>query len=319
MPTYDRTTAFYMQDLPRTLFPMSTNHVLIESCAGNLADYIYKRITSGSDSEDKFLPQERVYAAKPRFHLRRTVKLDPIAEFFFYDLVYRNRSVFRPSVSDKRTNYGYRFKKGGAISPATSYRAFKTAVHEALETFEYCVKCDISSYFNSIYHHDLVNWFSKTDASDEDTRFFDKFLKQTNAGRSIDCLPHGIYPAKMIGSHFLRFVDESTLIRSPLLLRFMDDIYLFSDQESDVVSDFVQIQRLLGDRGLSVNPVKTKIGNIDHIDIEREIDAIKLGLLTRRSRLIIGSGDEEEEFEDEDETLTEEEEAIFSICSEAMT
>ena len=32
-----------------------------------------------------------------------------------------------------------------------------------------------------------------------------------NAGRSIDFLPHGIYPSKMIGNEFLKLVDLSGL------------------------------------------------------------------------------------------------------------
>ena len=317
MASFERTIEFFARDFPRTLFPLDTNRVLIESSATALADHIYAGITHKKNSDESFLQQVRVYAAKPGFHLRRTAKLDPIAEFFLYDLAYRNRTSFRKSPRKSRENFGYRFVKGGPISPATSYRQFKAKVHRALDRYTFCVKCDVSSYFNSIYHHDLVNWFNDIAKSEEDAQFFDKFLKQTNSGRSIDCLPHGIYPAKMIGSHFLSFVDSSSLLNSDLMLRFMDDLYFFSNDYDGLIGDFLNVQRMLGDKGLSINPVKTKLGEIDQIDLEREIDEIKIGLLNRRSRVITGSGADDEVLEDEDESLNEEEvEYLFSLLKD---
>jgi hypothetical protein len=313
MAKYDHTVDFYVQDFPRTLFPMGTNRVLVEKFPQLVGDFIYGRIThkKEKDSELSFLPQTRAYASKPGHHLRRTAKLDPVAEFFIYDLVYRNRSSFKKSAKKSRESFGYRFEKGKPISAASSYRGFKTAVHEALKQYKFCAKFDISSYFNTIYHHDLVQWFNDVAGSEEDAQFLDKFLKQTNSGRSIDCLPHGLYPTKMLGSHFLSFVDNANRLESPQLLRFMDDFYIFSDDLESVVADFIQVQRMLGEKGLSVNPAKTTLGDIEHLDIEREVDDIKLRLLHRRRHAILASGGDEdllnEESEDEEERLDEEE------------
>jgi hypothetical protein len=38
----------------------------------------------------------------------------------------------------------------------------------------------------------------------------------------------------------------------------MDDFYLFDDSIDTLVGDFFQIQKLLGEKGLSVNPRKTR-------------------------------------------------------------
>lgn len=321
MASFERTKEFYLQDHPRTLFPLGTTKFLIENFSSELGDFVYGKITHEKESSYAFLPQTKVYASKPGFHLRRTAKLDPVAEFFIYDLIYRNRNSFRKSGKQSRTNFGYRFETGRPISPANSYRAFKQAVHASLTEYKYCAKFDISTYFNSIYHHDLVMWFNNMATTEADAQFFDKFLKQTNSGRSVDCLPHGIYPTKMIGSHYLNFVDYAARLDSENMLRFMDDFYLFSDDLDLLVSDFIEAQRLLGERGLSLNPLKTVLGEIEHIDIEKEIDDIKLSLLTRRGRAITASGtdegDWENEFEDDDvdeDILNEEEtEYLFSM------
>ncbi|MDD9982565.1 MAG: RNA-directed DNA polymerase [Gammaproteobacteria bacterium] len=222
-----------------------------------------------------------------------------MAEFYFYDLTYRYRSTFRRSRSNRRKHFGYRFAKGEMVSPARSYRRFRRAVRDALVEYRYCVKADIAQYFNSLYHHDLVAWFRDYAKTSEDVDLFGKFLRQINAGRSVDCLPHGIYPAKIVGSQFLRFVDNSNRIVARKMLRFMDDIYLFDSSEDVLKQDFHQLQRLLGEKGLSVNESKTQIGEVEELDIEDEVDDIKSRLLERRSAIVFGSGVEEETEDDE--------------------
>lgn len=317
MPSYERTKEFYLLDHARTLFPLGTTKFLVENFASDLGDFVYGKITHEKESGFTFLPQAKVYASKPGFHLRRTAKLDPVAEFFIYDLIYRNRSSFRKSGKDSRTNYGYRFENGKPISPANSYRDFKRAVHESLGKYKYCAKFDISTYFNSVYHHDLVMWFNNVASSEEDAQFFDKFLKQTNSGRSVDCLPHGIYPTKMIGSQYLNFVDYAARLDSENMLRFMDDFYFFSNSIDKLISDFIEAQRLLGEKGLFLNPLKTVLGEVEYLDIERKIDELKLELLKYRGRAISASGtDEEEEESDEaeEEDLNDEHiEYLFSM------
>lgn len=94
----------------------------------------------------------------------------------------------------------------------------------------------------------------------------------------------------------------------------MDDFYFFSDNYDDLIGDFINLQRMLGEKGLSINPVKTKLGDIEQIGVEKEVDEIKIGLLNRRSRVITGSGGDEEDTDDEEEGLNEEEiEYLFTL------
>ncbi|MGB7063289.1 MAG: antiviral reverse transcriptase Drt5 [Candidatus Zixiibacteriota bacterium] len=314
MSSYENTVGFFLEDHPRTLFPLDTNRILVEKAAKEVGDFVYQKITPGKKADCSFLSQTRAYASKPGFHVRRTLKLDPVAEFFLYDLIYRYRNCFRKNAKDTRLSFGYRFEQGGVISPTESYRLFKAGVHDASKQYQYGAKFDISCYFNSVYHHDLVKWFRDAGAAEDDVMFFDKFLKQINAGRSVDCLPHGLMPAKLVGSHFLTFVDNSNRVNCELLLRFMDDFYLYSDDVNTVISDFVQIQKMLGEKGLSINPSKTQLGAIKDLDIRKEVDQIKVGLLRKRRKIILVSGEQIEEEEEVKEKLSEEEEKyLFSL------
>ena len=128
---------------------------------------------------------------------------------------------------------------------------------------------------------------------------FSKFLRETNAGRSIDCLPHGLYPTKIIGNDFLRFIEESTFLKATSVHRFMDDVYLFGKSQEEVNADFNRIQRVLGQKGLSVNPAKTSLVRSKTEKTYESISTIKKNLLQRRREIISSSfyDDEDEEME----------------------
>jgi hypothetical protein len=252
------TEDFIKSDFGSTLFPLKTNLLMAEKHAVEINQYIYQRILDEDIKTENFLPQQRVYATKPHGHLRRTSKLDPVAEYFLYDVTYRNRSIFRQQVSDVRRSFGYRFKGGGVVSIHSAYGDYKQALKEAGGAFKHSLKFDIASYFNSLYHHDVCHWFAACKGvSDVDANALGKFFREINAGRSVDFLPHGIYPSKMIGNEFLKYVDQSAQVKSGLSVRFMDDFTLFDDDPEILQQDFICIQQLLGQYGLNVNPSKT--------------------------------------------------------------
>lgn len=257
-----RTVKFYESDLAGTLFPLRTNLLLVQTHNSELSDYIYQRILSEECPEDSFLPQQRVYATKPRGHLRRTTKLDPVAEYFLYDIVYRNRGVFRSEVSHYRRSFGYRFKDGKQIPVHAAYSKYKKEIGDCSGKYKHNIHFDVASYFNSMYHHDIAHWFGANEnVTETDASAFSQFFREINSGRSVDFMPHGIYPSKMIGNEFLKFIDLHGLLKSDKIVRFMDDITLFDDEPAVLRSDFHRIQRLLGQFALNINPAKTAFDN----------------------------------------------------------
>ncbi|ASC72280.1 hypothetical protein XM38_032360 [Halomicronema hongdechloris C2206] len=226
MSTYN-SVQYLLDDYPRTLFPLSTTKVIAENTGTEVLQYVYEKVLNLNEPAHSFLSQARCYASKQGFHLRRTVKLDPVAELFIYDIIYRNRSLFRKDFSPNRRSFGYRFEQGKPISPSKSYGDFKKNLAYVKAHFKFALKFDIATYFNSIYHHYIVRWLSDIGASSNDVENLGQFLREANTGVSIDCLPHGIHATKIIGAEFLKFVDNSVKLKCSLLLRFMDDFYLF--------------------------------------------------------------------------------------------
>ena len=282
-------TQFFLWDYDSSLFPLRMNRLLVEKYSAQVLDFIQTEYLA---SNGGFQAQHRVFATKRGWFLRPTVKLDPVAEFFFYDFIYRNRSLFRKSRRRDRSVFGYRIVGTAPIAILKSYANFKKAVSMHRTRFRSYGYLDVAAYFNRIYHHDLVRWCEDAGASQDDIKLFGKFLRETAAGRSINCLPQGIYPAKMVGSAFLGFLEDSNRIRCDQSVRLMDDIWLFDDDPKTLIADFLTMQSLLSDRGLAVNEEKCAIleGHDPEADLPPDIDRMKVKLLRRRREQLIQSG-----------------------------
>jgi len=305
MTDHKKVKDFYLWDYNGTLFPMDTCKVLIENHNEEISSYI-NNISNPKEKGFCFLPQETVYASKTQQHLRRTLKLDPIAEYYLYEMAYKNRKIFRKNAKATRQNFGYRFFKGEPISIHESYSEFSEKAQKLKSKYKYFIKFDISAYFNSIYHHDLVNWFSAQKSTQADIKLFGQFMREINTGFSIDFLPHGIYPSKMLGSHFLNFIDSSELIKSENMIRFMDDFMLFSNSKDSLIKDFQTIQKCLGQKSLNLNTDKTVLFTEKVNLVVEEIDSIKSQIM-EKIHIGSGSGMEYEEYEEAVRDLSDEE------------
>lgn len=264
---------------------METCRFLISNGAVEIDAHIQRCLSKADeDKAYQFLAQTRVYASKPRNHLRRTVKLDPVSEFFLYDVIFRNRSKFRKPFHDDKKHFGYRFEGGKPITATSSYTGYKKAVVAYAAKFNHSLSFDVASYFNGLYHHDIVAWFANLGVNMDDVNALGTYLRQSNSGRSIDCWPQGMYPAKMVGSDFLRFIEQHHGMKSSAVVRFMDDFVLYSDDQDKLTEDFYLIQKLLGQKGLSVNPSKTVAGGVVAAQVENNIDDVKANLLAKRRK-----------------------------------
>jgi len=314
-PAYSAQT-YLLDDHPRTLFPLTTTKVVVTHALPEIQKHI-QEILDPSTS-DAFLVQQRCFASKTGYHVRRTAALDPVAEYFIYDLIFKHRAKLSVKYTAARRSFGYRFKASKPVAPSISYGRFREAIREAHPKFKHAVAFDISSYFNSVYHHDLTEWFESNMAVGPHEHF-GLFLRQCNRGRSIDCLPHGFHPCKAIGSAFLYEIDNSVQLKSALMLRFLDDFYLFDNDEHVLVADFLKLQRLLGERSLTINTNKTRRNDEVLRLAPGTIDEIKVQLLELRREIVVdeyGNVEEIDEEEDDDPLEEEQREYLLDILKD---
>ena len=109
----------------------------------------------------------------------------------------------------------------------------------------------------------------------------------------------------MVGSAFLSFLEESNRLRAAQSVRLMDDVWLFDNDQKTLISDFLLVQGLLSDRGLSLNDKKSTIHDrVTHQeDMAVDIDEMKVDLLRRRRAELKETSytDDDPDIEDEDD------------------
>lgn len=229
-----------------------------------------------------FLHKTEYMLRSPKSIFVAQSSLTQLRKIFLYDIIYKNRSKFRKPFDDNKKHFGYRFQDGEPLTATDSYTGFKQALVAYEAKYKFSLTFDVASYFNSIYHHDIISWFANLGATNDDVNSFGGYLRQSNSGRSIDCWPQGIYPAKMVGNDFLRFIEQHHNLKSSAIVRFMDDFVLYSDSQEKLFEDFYFIQKLLGQKGLSINPSKTSLTALRGVKVEEEIDQVKVELLIKR-------------------------------------
>lgn len=272
---------FITQDNVRGLFPLNTTVKLITLGKEKIRSYVYDSIFNTAIRHTSFLPMPAVYALKERIHVRKSLQLDPISSFYIYDFVYRNSGAFQKTANSNRKHYGYSFRRKIPANSYKEYHEFREKKYELKKEYRYFAKIDIANCFNSFYHHDIISYLSTT-ISQPESKQFGQFLREGNGGRSIDCFPQGIYPAKVIGNFFLSFIENSRELQSDVIIRFLDDTYLFSDNIATLEKDVLKLQSIIGEKGLFLNPQKTKFGEKFKDFEEKKLDKIQKSLVQKR-------------------------------------
>lgn len=292
---------FIREDTPRALFPLRSVVAFCERGEGALRKYIYDNVLSAK-STSSFLRCSVEHALKDRVHLRKTLVLDPIANFFLYDFVLQNKRHFALSETENREVHGYGFRRGKFVNSFEDYHRFRKRKYKLKAKYRYFAAVDIANCFNSFYHHDFAEAVESRIGLKESQQI-GQFLREINAGESVNCFPQGIYPAKVLGNWFLRFIEQSRQLRSETIIRFLDDVFLFTNKARVLREDVLALQQVLSNHALALNAEKTKFGSRQSDFEERELENIKKQLLRKRESRLSYDAD----YEEEEEGLEEEE------------
>jgi hypothetical protein len=103
--------------------------------------------------------------------------------------------------------------------------------------------CDISDFYNQIYHHAIENQLIEADLPNQATKWIISLLESTTAGvsRGVPIGPHAIH---LIAEASLIPVDNSMAANGLDFIRYADDILIFSESERDARRALAQLRRL---------------------------------------------------------------------------
>jgi Reverse transcriptase (RNA-dependent DNA polymerase) len=284
MPTIPAYTVsdFISDDSPRGLFPLESQMLYPKHGSVEMSAYIKNGIFDSDDPTRAFLAAPICYALKDARHLRKVLGLDPLATYFLYEFVHKHaRDHFQSCKPGNRRRFGYAFKNRRPLSPSEQYHEFRRDTYRLRVEFPYYARVDIGNCFNSFYHHD-VQQFVEEKISDEAGAEIGQFLREINSGTSVNCFPQGIYPAKALGNLYLTFIEENVRLKSSGIIRFLDDICLFDENQQTIFDDIYRLQEILGLHNLSLNAQKTDIGSLREHQRLKAVDVIKKRLLAKR-------------------------------------
>ena len=244
--------------------------------------------------EDKYQPSEAFKFKVPKSNgLQRTLTLlqvedalvyqtfaNNIASDAFDELKKTELNSFGCPVSDdvklgldifKEENPNYYFYKGYQAQ----YSKYKESIKGKKLKFK--LETDLTAFYDSISHEFLVQYLNeKFISSDEILALFKSCLKEWGGKKNKYITFTGIPQTEVASPFFANLVlhelDLAMMNKENPYVRYMDDIWVFSDNEGELWDILLQIDNFATERGLCVNPKKTIVAefseDLDLIDMD---------------------------------------------------
>lgn len=150
---------------------------------------------------------------------------------------------------------------------AESYNKFRNYKYENAYKYEYCIRMDITSYFESINQHFLINLLDSLGFDKATLRLLEESLSLWSYKNSYS-IPQGLYSSDALGNFSLTDLDYFLSINEYNFCRFVDDIYIFHQEKEVLYKLLIELCSKLRKEGLFLNESKTQIKESSKIIIE---------------------------------------------------
>lgn len=163
---------------------------------------------------------------------------------------------------NEQSVYSYRFSPsidGDLYSAANAWNGFWFECLRLAPTKQYALVLDISDFYNQIYHHTVENQLIASGFPNQATRWIMRLLETTTAkvSRGVPIGPHATH---LLAEASLIPVDNSLAARGYIFRRYVDDIVIFFETESEARSAVYAVATVLDkQQRLQLQNGKTKI------------------------------------------------------------
>jgi hypothetical protein len=144
------------------------------------------------------------------------------------------------------------------ISPSDSYKNFENSLIDKCSRYKYCLRTDVASYFETIYQHFIISQLHSTNIEKGYINLLEQHLLKWREDKSYGLL-QGMYPSDLYGNYYLAQMDYYLNIEKIDFVRYVDDIYIFSEDDFALRRIAVKICNNLRQQGLFLNENKTLI------------------------------------------------------------
>ncbi|MCK4797231.1 MAG: RNA-directed DNA polymerase [Spirochaetes bacterium] len=145
-----------------------------------------------------------------------------------------------------------------------SYTKFKDYIQKNTESYGFCLQMDVTSYFDSINQHFLINLIDSLGIKRSVVKLLEGSLLSWSQMNSYGII-QGLSSSDLLGNFNLTNLDYFLKIKEFDYCRYVDDIYVFHDNELELKKLLIEICNKLRNQGLFLNESKTQLSESKYI------------------------------------------------------
>lgn len=192
-------------------------------------------------------------------------QIDPLWNAYFLALVLSVADQIELSrvPINKEIVFSYRYEASEAATHIfrrdIGWIEFQNRSQLLSESNAFVLKCDISDFYQSIYHHRLENALRRSTNNTEFSNRIMEILKRFSKNVSYG-IPVGGPASRLLSELLLNQVDRLLLSNGIVFCRFADDYHLFTKTKEEAYSNLLKLSEILiENEGLSLQKSKTRI------------------------------------------------------------
>ncbi|MDQ7096848.1 RNA-directed DNA polymerase [Desulfosporosinus sp. PR] len=211
---------------------------------------------------------DNMLAAAGYTGFRWATQIDPIWNAYYLGLVLSiSEEIEETRIPKEKNNvFSYRIKfddnEKTIYDTEYGWRKFQEHSLELAKSsdYKYVLLCDISNFYQNVYHHRLENSLAKLNVPEKNIEknimdFLQKFSNTKSYG-----LPIGGQASRILAELLLNRTDKLLRTKEIQFCRFVDDYHIFAKTEQELYSDLLYLsKKLIENEGLSLQKSKTRI------------------------------------------------------------
>jgi retron-type reverse transcriptase len=229
-----------------------------------LADRASLKIASLDLSSIPPGPARRFIVPKDDLSYRTATQLDPLNSIILTALVYEFGNIIeekrRPK--DEKTVFSYRFapnSDGQLYDSADSWNNFWGTCYTLSKSYKFAVILDIADFYNQISHHSLENQLIDAGLPNQAIKWIVGLCGSLSAKVSRG-VPVGPHASHLLAEAILTSIDNTLVYQGITFCRYVDDIILFAQSETEARSLILSLANSLDkQQKLLIQRHKTKI------------------------------------------------------------
>lgn len=252
-------------------FPIE-NRMLFDrrSEAINLLTDIYRRFDYYVNNVS---PQfENMLAPSGYTGFRWATQIDPIWNAFLLGLVLSISSPIEDARLSKDKNYVFSYRIQLDASEKTLFdsnygwhKFHETSLQLASkDKYGYVLICDISNFYQSVYHHRIENALSKLNNPIKEIEKYIREILQRFSNMKSYGLPIGGQASRILAELVLNRTDRLLYTKEIRFCRFVDDYHIFAKTEEELYSHLLYLSKIMiENEGFALQKSKTRIISTD--------------------------------------------------------